>query len=345
MSPWLGRTLGLSLVPLLGAALAHGQSAPEGAFQLCLAGAADGSCVYPTQVVPAPATAVFVAFPLRAGQVEKLTAKLTVLDVGGAIPANSVISQQEARPSKNDTRALLGFMGPPLPLGKYRVDVAADGKPLKPVEFAVLATSKPHEVKRPDDLMPLAQGTAWTYAVVQAGKAPPGGPTPSIGRKIDLSGVAPDGEGARRATVTVTAAGPDPAGTRIEVRRAGTGAYDEWWRVDERGWAVTQRRGPLGIAKVDPPQVLLPMPLTGPREWTYDALRQKFRMWGPVPVRGPRGDAPGYVVLVEQPQELSMKETVEWHVVPGVGLAREVTIIGSGAQTVSRSELVLQSVR
>jgi hypothetical protein len=327
---------------LAAAPAAQGQPGPAGSFELCLAAAADGSCVYPTRVFRAPTTAVVVAYPLRAGELQQLTARLTVLDVGGAIPANSVISQQDMRPAKNDTRGLVTFMGPPLPVGKYRVDVAADGKPWKPVEFTIVAADKPHAIKRPDDLLPLAAKKVWTYTLAQAGKTAAGGPTASIGKKIELMAPAAGGKGER--TVTLTATGTDQTGTQIEAGHQGAPLFNEWWRVDERGWTVTQRKGPMGVAKVNPPQVLLPLPLTAGQEWSYDPFQQKYRMWGPLPVKGPQGQASGYVILIEQPQD-SATETVEWHFVPGVGVVREVTITAAGAETISRTELILQSVR
>ena len=85
-----------------------------------------------------------------------------------------------------------------------------------------------------------------------------------------------------------------------------------------------------------------------PQEWTYEAtnksFRQTYRMWGPVPVRGPQGEAPGYVVLVEQSSP-SATTTVERHFLRGVGMVREVSITAVGSEMVSRTELILQNLR
>jgi len=341
----------LLVLLLLLAPSAQGQPAPAASLDLCLAAAADGSCVYPTRVFRSPTTAVVVVYQVAKGESQPLTARLTIVDVGGAFPANAVISKQDMRPGGLG-RGILTFMGPPLPMGKYRVDVTAGGKAWKSLEFAVTAAGAAPDITRPEDLLPLATGKAWTYAWVQeagkTGKVVPPGPTPGIGEKVGLSGIAPDADGKSRATVTLTAASTDQAGTRIETRRAGALVFEEWWRLDERGWTVTQRKGPLGIAVLDPPQVLLPRSLTTPQEWTYEptnkSFRQTYRMWGPFPVRGPQGETPGYVVLVEQPSPLATT-TVERHFLRGVGMIREVSITAVGSEMVSHTELALQAVR
>lgn len=335
-----------SLLLLLSVSPVQGQQ-QTGSFNLCLAAAADGTCVYPTQRFLSPTKQVIVAFPLTEGEPGQFTAQLVILDVGGAMPPNSVISRQDMQPAKGSTRGLLTFMGPPLPIGKYRVDVTAGGKPWKSVEFTVAAGEKAPDVKRPEDLLPLHKGQLWTYALVReaskGAKGLPPGPVPGIGAKIDLSTIAPGADGKYRAKVTLTAASTDQAGTRIEIRRDGVLAFEEWWRLDERGWAATQIKGPLGPSRIDPPQVLLPLPLTAPQEWAYEpksgSFKQTYRMWGPVPVKGPRGEARGYVVLIEQLSSFAAI-TVERHFLPGVGLTREVSITDAGGE-VSRTELVL----
>jgi len=60
-----------------------------------------------------------------------------------------------------------------------------------------------------------------------------------------------------------------------------------------------------------------------------------------VPVEGPRGPAPGYVVVTEQPGSLATI-SVERHFLPGVGLVREIIITAVGNERASRQEMVLQ---
>jgi hypothetical protein len=83
------------------------------------------------------------------------------------------------------------------------------------------------------------------------------------------------------------------------------------------------------------------LPLKAPAKWGYrpkdKSYEQKYSMWGPVPVKAPGGETPGFVVLVEQGNT-----TVERHFVPGVGLVREVIIVALGDEMASRQEMVLQ---
>ncbi len=60
-------------------------------------------------------------------------------------------------------------------------------------------------------------------------------------------------------------------------------------------------------------------------------------MWGPLPLKTQAGDAPGYVVLVEQGNA-----TVERHFVPAVGLVREIIVVALGGDLLSRQEMALQ---
>ena len=112
---------------------------PVASLDLCLAATADASCVNPTRVLRSPATDVVLVYQISKGEYQRLTARLIVLDVGGAIPANTAISTNDMKLTKEAIRGVLGFKGPVLPIGKYRVDVLTDGKPWKSIEFAVTA--------------------------------------------------------------------------------------------------------------------------------------------------------------------------------------------------------------
>lgn len=70
----------------------------------------------------------------------------------------------------------------------------------------------------------------------------------------------------------------------------------------------------------------------------YD-YQLRYRVWGPLPLRGPDGMAPGYVTLAIYPPPF--ETTVERHYLPGVGLVREVLIAARGGRRLERRELVL----
>ena len=146
------------------------------------------------------------------------------------------------------------------------------------------------------------RGNVWTYAFVQEGGE--GG----TGWKKPL-GLTPDAQGKLRGTFTFTAGNADKAGWAIDVRVNNRTMGQVWWRVNESGFAVTQSLGEYKELTVfEPPAVLLPWPLKAPQTWSYGPpekrLKSTYRMWGPVPVTGPKGEAPGYVVLTEERGEL-----------------------------------------
>ena len=110
---------------------------------------------------------------------------------------------------------------------------------------------------------------------------------------------------------------------------------------------MTRKKCPSLRLIFDPPQVFFPWPVVMASHWEYvsrdESLRQTYRIWGPVPVKGPKGEAPGYVVLVEQRSPLAIT-TVERDYIPGVGMVRSLAIAGFGAETVDREELTLTRV-
>jgi len=236
-----------------------------------------------------------------------------------------------------------------MPVGKYRLDVLADGKRWKSAEFTVVDAGKAPELNRPEDLLPLRKGQVWTYAFVQQ---------PGEGAKLTLPAVTPDADGKFRATVTLAVADKDTVGTRLDLRRNGALVFQEWWRLDENGLVSTQRKAvnPQAkdalqdltenpVLKLDPPQHLLRWPLTAPQTWTYTpkdgAYSQTLRLWGPLPIKGPSGEAPGYLVFLQQKERLGTL-TAERQWIPRIGLVREVVISTVGDNLAGRTEMVLQ---
>jgi hypothetical protein len=63
-------------------------------------------------------------------------------------------------------------------------------------------------------------------------------------------------------------------------------------------------------------------------------------MWGPVPIKSPAGEWPGYVVLMEQPSA-NIALSVERHYVAGVGMVREVVTQARNGVMLTRWESVL----
>ena len=337
------RAIQLSVAVLVAVVAFDAAAAQTGgsSLQTCLAAAADYSPVYATSAFPVTSPELVAVFRLGQGEhYRKLTAQWIAVDVGSVAPPNTLAGTGDLSLDRDTTAGVLRLeLMKGFPPGKYRLDVSADGKPWKSVEFQVVQGPGGAGLASLGALMPLAKGTAWTYAFVQEvggiakiSKAPPGA---TLGA-----------DGKLRATVTATVAGTDAQGVHLNWTRGGVPFSDEWWRLTDRGLAAVKRTIGGESLALDPPQVFFPWPVEMGRQWTYvsrdQTLQQSYRIWGPVPVKGPAGEAPGYVVLVKQ--EGPMATTVEREYLPGVGMVRSLTITGLGAEMVNREELVLRSV-
>jgi hypothetical protein len=334
------RFLLLSLACLL---IVHGSSHAQppkasvaSGLELCLAAAADYSPVYPTRVFPAGSTTEITAVVrLRKEEsYKKLEAHWIAVDVPNT-EANKVIGKMTL-PVRGDRGAMhmrAGARG--FPAGKYRVEVSADGAPWRTVDFSV-APIAPPPVKQPADLLPFKPGTVWRYAFVQE-FAP--------GVKYELpAGEKLDADGRLRATLTKTAVANESLGLHIETRRNNRLVEEEWWQLTDSGLVVTKLKSDGQEQSFDPPGRLWPWPLKMPQRWTFKPagapFTQTFRMWGPVSVKGPEGEAPGYVFLMEQPSQ-PVALSVERHYLPGVGLVREVVVQARNGVMLTRWENVL----
>jgi hypothetical protein len=184
-------------------------------------------------------------------------------------------------------------------------------------------------------MMPLNAGRKWTYRFIQA--AANGGTIGGPGIKLD-----PDGK--LRARVEILQAGDDDKGSHLELRRNGDLVFQEWWRLGNDGLTAVQRKSADQVIPLQPPQILWPWPLQ-PTTWTYQpddhSYQQTCQMWGPLPVQGPNGEVPGYVVMINQGDALS-KTSVERHFIPAIGLVKEIIISTVNNKMVSRTEMTLE---
>lgn len=315
-----------------------------GLLQMCLGAAADESPVYPTTTFPSNTQELTAVFHRNRSEAhKKLTGTWIAVDVGKAIRPNLVLGRTDLDQKKGGDRGRFWLTLPrPFPPGKYRLEVTEDGKPWHSAEFTILASDRNTAIQRPEEIVPLNQGKVWTYSFVQEpGKgvtiteAPPG------------STLASDGK--LRATVMFKVAGIDKMGAHIEMRRGDVLFSEEWWQANEKGLSITQRKIGGKIITKTPPQMLLPWPLKSPQTWEYEveerSVKQVSHLWGPVPIKGPKREEPGYVVLVEEPprsSESQIRTTVERHFLPGVGVVRSIVVTAIEDATASREELVLR---
>lgn len=325
------------LMLLLGVAgPAWAQPRPGASLEICLAEAADYSPVYPTKVFPAGTTKE-VAAVVRLGSGEAyptMTATWIAVDVRGTRP-NFVINKIDMDLRAKDRAAVRVNHPEGLPTGKYRLEITARGKPWKSAEFSVVPIAAP-EVKQPKDLLPLDPGTAWRYAFTQ-----------EFGRNIRPrlpQGMKLDADGKLRASTTRMATKTDSVGTHIEHRRNNELVEEEWWRLTDAGLVIAKIRSGGDESVFNPPHPIWPWPLKTPQEWSFQpedkSYNQRWRMWGPVPIKGPAGEAPGYVVLMEQPSS-QLDLSAERYYLPGIGMVREVITQARNGVLLTRWEHVL----
>lgn len=313
------------------------QARAYGPLQLGFSAAADYSPVYPTSVLPAPTKRVTIVFRFdEANRYEQLTGTLVAIDIGAAAPPGTRVGSTAITVRSTD-RGALDYTSPrPFPPGRYRLDVTADTQVWNSLEFEVASTPG-GEVPSWADLMPLTPGTTWTYDLsIRAG----------AGVKMNIPENLVGADGVFRATATQSITGAEEAGAHVEMRRDGELQTEEWWRADERGISSTRSREAGELTILDPPRPVFPLPSDLPREWEYamrdGSFKLQYRMWGPLPVRGPSGEAPGYLIFVKH--DGPAVTTVERHFIPGIGMTKEVVIVGVNGQMMSRQEMVLRGV-
>lgn len=317
----------------------------EGSLQMCLGAAADYSPVYPTNIFPSNTQELIAVFHRSRSEAhKKLAGTWIAVNTGKAAPPNYVIAKTEFAEEPGDDRGRFRLNLPrPFSPGQYRLEVTEAGKPWHFVEFSVAVSDKNVTVHKPQDIIPLKEGKVWIYSFVQ-----------EPGKGVTISEVPPgatlSADGKLRATVTFKMAGVDKMGARIEIRRGDALFIEEWWQANEKGLSITQQKieGKL-ITKI-PPQLLVPWPPKPPQTWEYEvqkrSVKQMSHLWGPVPIKGPIGEEPGYVVLVEEPPrsiKSQTRTTVERHFLPGVGFVRSIVVLAFEDEMASREELVLSA--
>lgn len=342
--PLLSASLFLLLLLLAPRTSAQGQ--PQTAsiaqeLEMCLAEAADYSPIYPTRVYPSNTRVLVAVYRVPPGEHKKLTAKFAAIDAGGRAGQESVGGAINASLTKNTDRGAFTLRaGRPFASGRYRLDVEADGRPWKSVEFSVAANDPEIHITHPEELMTLSKGRTWKYEGVLEGPDVARGGPPGFAR-------GPDGK--LRGMVTLTVMDVDSAGARVE-GRMGAEVSTVWFRIDGKGLLVTQRQDPArGFKVLDPPQVQVPWPLKTPGAWSYAAEdksgSQNNRIWGPVFLKGPRGETPGYIIMTKEVLPERTVITAEQHFVPGTGLVREIRITAVRDQMKSRYDIVLTEVK
>jgi len=190
----------------------------------------------------------------------------------------------------------------------------------------------PLALVRAEQLLPTAEGTTWQYEMVEElggpGAAPPSTSpvTVRIGRQT-LGGK----EFIKLETMT------DEVLTRTELMT-----------LDEHGWVCHFRAGKDGkMAKLDPPQTIIPATLKTGDSWDTDGevagmeMRQHFVVGKEENVRVAAGSFRAFPIHCEDSSVMSAK--LDRWFVPGVGLIKETTVVrGPTGGLLQRTTMELQ---
>ncbi len=304
----------------------------------CLAGAADHSPVFATKVFYPSSREIAAVVRLPQGtSFTEATHVWIAVNVGDVAPPNYEIARNRLAFAGQRAATLRYSQDVPLPVGSYRLEVLGDEKPWRSVSFDVAAAPSAPPLISPKDLLPLATGVEWEYRFEQCTK----------GRST-----APEGAGTEQKRVTarvrLAVADVSEGSAHIRLERDGALMAEEWWRVGPEGLSAVKRRSGTEMFALDPPQILLALPLANAYTWTYEAkdgsFAQRSRMWGPCPVHALGEEKPGYIVLTEQAIP-GGKSTAERLFLPGLGLVREVIVTAAAGDLVTRQEMTLEAHR
>jgi hypothetical protein len=312
----------------------------SGTLQTCLACASDLSAIYPTDTFPTDVTSVSAVFHLGDDEnYDSLTSIWIAEDVGSVAPANTEIGRADVAIGVRRAGHFEYSQTGPMPPGKYRLEVTAEGKPWKTVHFTILshAQQKTVELKSVNDLLCADPGRVHTYDLVQEGV------------NVSIPGVEPDDKGRVHATVVQTVIGVDQFGTQIQVKRNDALVQDEWWRMTDNGAFLMRVRNPAGkVITFDQAKEMLPFPITTQNKWeipSADKLlpSQTMYLWGPVPIKWAGGESLGYVVAALQTLDTLNIASVERQYVPSVGMVDEKIITSFNDETLRTQEMSLRA--
>jgi hypothetical protein len=299
--------------------------------------AADFTPIYETDELPGYIKEFVVSVDYAPAPPKSIHAKVIAVDVGNAAPPNTVVNEVEHPLQTGESRSSLRWSLPrEFPLGIYRVDVEADGKPWLSKTFKVVAAVQRPVVSKPAEMMPLAEGTSWTFDFVAPQK-----PSPGVTASFpEIKG--PDKDGMLRGTVVRKVGKADGAGAHLSMARNGAPIGDTWMLSNDQGQFITKREVEGQLLAFDPPQKIIPWPVSEPeQQWNWQqkgtALTQTFHLWGPVLVKGPNGMEPGYVIAQKQGMG-DVVVTVEYHVIPRMGIVSEKLIQANSGQTLIMNE-------
>ena len=325
-----------SMSLLVAAGLLAGLRAQDRALIPCLAATPDWEPIAVNAPVPASGKEMMAVFHLGPDEkINTLTSRWVVIDIGDVAPPGYEVSKGDlVLGGKARDGRLFYRQDGPLPVGSYRLEVFADGKPWRNVEFTVV-DPKPPTFGSPAALFPLERGRVWKYDFVQEF---------GEGMEVDLSGVKLDPDGRFRAAVTITLGEENAKGRHMTLQRDGVVISEEWWQLDSGGLRVTERRADGENYPLDPPQIMLPVPNAGTMRWTYKApdgsYEQTYRLWCVQSTAQPA--SPVTLIVVTEQTQPPYKFVIERRFVPGTGLVKTVATTAVNGKFATRETMSLR---
>lgn len=340
--------IGLVLLAMIGVVPPVHGAEEAGSLTPCLAMDAVGQPIYPTTMFLPSGKEMVVVFALGPDEkFEKLSSRWIAVDVGDAAPANTEMAENTLDVKGQRSGLLRYSQSVPLPVGKYRLEVRADGKDWKTVDLTVSDPPEgpvEHEPSAP--LFELPPDKVFQYQLTS---------TPGPGVKVNIPFAKPGPDGVVRADLTQKIGQPDEHGIPIETSINGNVVSTGWLKNDATGLALTHVEREGKPVKLDEPVVFFKLPLSNGMEWPYKTGQKEgqgvARAWGPYPVEGPDGAKAGWVVVNKEhtihgePGSSSVlgQVTVERHFLPGYGMVREVRVTSMGNKLDSRQEIALST--
>ena len=314
--------MGGTVFAALVAALALGRAETAPPVTLARERAADYSPIYPFTELPANQHD-FVALARFDNPPKKVRFTLIAVDTNGADPPNQPVFSQEGEHGGAKVGMFRFDTHQEWKLGRYAVEVFADGALLGRAEFVVVAAVPPLAISDPGALLAAEPGTAWHFETALAAN-------PNPGFRYSIKGVEPDAGGMLRMRGTRSVVAREGDLIHMHVARDDTpqGTSEEFWRLDASGYAFVRKVEGGKTGEFAPPQLWIPLPPT-PQSWTWHAAagpgEGQFRLWGPLPIAGPHGTEPGLLVREFQ-TDGQIELTTELDFIPRLGVVREIDI-------------------
>jgi hypothetical protein len=303
---------------------------------VCVDYAADFSCIYETEAVPANFRQITAVFAFQEGEKrpDEMTATLVATDVGSAAPVGAQVASTSLATKGSSNGRVRFTLARDFPVGEYRIDFAAGSEQLGSVELEVIPTFQPPALEPPNRMMGLRPPVEWHFQFVQS---------PGPGTRLTLPDVEADPDGVIRASGTYRIAEVDASSWKVELLRNERVVVTEWWKIDTDGISIHRRKSAEPAeddALFTPPQRFFPFP-PGVMTWQWKSGGEQadFAMHGPLPLETPSGEKVGWLVVMRQVPRRGPAISIARAYAPGLGLVREEAVLAIAGRRILHQTL------